>query len=148
VWHRFRLGRRPTRTTLSVKEEPKIGIGFDGSHNGYRYLGVQHERMIFLSDDGQDIRGEDILTGKKAHQAQAHFHLHPDVSYVLKTENEVELTTKSGLKLSFRVHGGRLYDASSIYAPHFGEKCASKKLILRADWRKKECTLRWAIKVI
>lgn len=148
VWKSFRLGRRPTIVKHKFKHDGKAGLKLSAEHNGYRHIGAKHVRKIFVSDDGKDVLGEDIIKSKKHHQVLAHFHLHPDVSYALKGDNEVEITTAKGKKLSFKVSGGRLHDAQSIYAPRFGEIHDSKQLIVRGKWGKNGCKIKWAIKTL
>lgn len=152
VWHTFRLGRRPRHVEAVLKEETGTGIGVDALHDGYRQFGIIHHRRIFMSDDGMDIRGEDSLTMKRAAKGDKnttiHFHLAPDVHVQRRSEKEIEIHTKGGQVLSFRVQGARLYDAQSVYAPTFGDKELSRQVILSTPVKGKETTVRWALKVI
>ena len=145
VWHTFRLGRRPRTVTCDLMEEKGTGVGFRASHDGYRHIGAEHIRRIFLSEDGVDLRGEDTVKSKKKHHVAAHFHLHPNVTCKLKNDTEAALITKSGLTFSFKVSGGRWHIAKSQYAPHFGERQQNIKLIATGKWAKGECVLKWAL---
>lgn len=148
VWSVFRIGRRPTEVTHTLKSEKNVGIGVDASHNGYRHLDTKINRKIFLSDDGMDVRGEDVIESKIQHKALAHFHLHPSIKCKILNHEEAELTTEKGVKFSFIVKGGRLYESQSDYAPQFGEKITGKQLVIKGNYRQNTCILKWAIKFI
>ena len=152
VWHVFRMGRRPRKVEAILKEETGTGIGVDASHDGYRRFGLTHHRRIFMSEDGQDIRGEDTLVAKRNQKgdksATIHFHLSTHVNVQQRSEKEIEIQTKDSGKLSFKVQGARLYDAQSVYAPQFGEKELSRQIILSVPVKGKETTVRWALKVL
>ena len=128
--------------------EKGTGIGLDASHDGYRHLGTIHNRRLFLSEDGNDLRGEDIIKSKKKRHITAHFHLHPDVTCKLKSDTEAILKTKSGLTFSFRVSGGRWHTVKSQYAPHFGERQQNLALIGTGKWANGECVLKWALQKV
>lgn len=152
VWHTFRLGRRPRHVEAVLKEESGTGIGVDASHDGYRQFGLTHYRRIFMSEDGLDIRGEDVLTAKKKMKgdktATIHFHLAPHVRVQQRNEKEITIQTQNNGTLSFKVQGARLYDAQSVYAPRFGEKELARQIVLSVPVKGKETTVRWAIKVL
>lgn len=147
VWASFRVGRRPQQVTHTIKKEENVGVGIDASHDGYRHLGVEVNRKIFISNDGKDIRGEDIAHSKKPHRMAIHFHLAPETTYKLLSHEEAEITTPQGQKLTFKVKGARLHDASSWYAPRFGQKILTKQLVLRGIWRHNTCHINWALKI-
>ena len=148
VWSAFRIGRRPENVSYILKSEKNVGIGVNASHDGYKHLKATHNRKIFLSEDGSDIRGEDIVQSKAHHKTVAHFHLHPDVKCKILNQEEAELTTAKGVKFSFKAKGGRLYDTQSEYAPQFGKKIIGKQLVIKGFYRQDVCTLKWAIKII
>jgi uncharacterized heparinase superfamily protein len=144
VWKTFRLGRRPQKITCEVKEAPQVGIGVEASHDGYKHINVSHERRIFLSEDGESIKGEDFISGKKKHKAEAFFHLHPDVKFHLISYTEVELTTKNKQRFSFKIKGGVFQEREGIYAPHFGQKEPIKTLFVKGKWDPRgQCVIKW-----
>jgi uncharacterized heparinase superfamily protein len=147
VWDTFRLGRRPRRIEFSLREEPNTGIGVEAWHDGYAHLGAKHTRRLFLSEDGLDLRGEDVIESRREQPVTVHFHLHPDVKYKLTGDHSAEITTARGSRLTFRVKGGRLYDLDSQYAPQFGELAATRQLVLRGSWEAGKCQMLWGIKI-
>lgn len=108
------------------------------AHDGYaaRY-GLVHERRLFLSTDGRDLRGEDTLTAGTEAQRRAFarmvaaapklgvafaalFHLHPDVEAKLALAGSaVSLRLPSGESWVFRQSGGTLELADSVYLDPF-----------------------------
>ena len=54
------------------------------SHNGYgQSFALTHSRQLFLAADGDDLRGEDSLTGPAGEGFAIRFHLHPTVQVSL-----------------------------------------------------------------
>ncbi|MAF31803.1 MAG: hypothetical protein CMF60_06315 [Magnetococcales bacterium] len=148
IWQTFRVGRRPQNVHFTFKEEEKVGTGVEVSHDGYAHLNASHSRKIFLSEDGNDIRGEDVIHCKKGFKTLAHFHLHPETKCKILNSEEAEITTAKGKRLAFKIAGGRLYDAGSEYAPHFGICETGKQLVIKGNYRQNICTIKWAIKIL
>lgn len=49
-------------------------------HDGYAAaFGITHRRAVFLDSGGDDVRGEDTVSGGHAEPFSIRFHLHPDV---------------------------------------------------------------------
>lgn len=49
-------------------------------HDGYAStFGISHRRAVFLDSGGDDVRGEDTLSGRHAQPFSIRFHLHPDI---------------------------------------------------------------------
>jgi uncharacterized heparinase superfamily protein len=145
VWGQFRMGRRPTRVEYQAKDKENQIVA---SHNGYRFLGVKHERRLTLSTDGLVLVGEEILAGKgkTPHRVKAYFHVHPDVKVRLKDEQHVLLTAKSGQKMEFAVKNGRIYANESAYAPQFGELQPAQQLVVQGTWRQ-GAHIEWIFRV-
>jgi uncharacterized heparinase superfamily protein len=145
IWGQFRMGRRPTRVEYQVKNDKNQIVA---RHNGYRFLGVGHERKLKLSADGLVLMGEETLIGKEksSHRVKAHFHIHPDVKVKLKDEQHVLLTAKSGKNMEFTVKNARIYANESAYSPQFGEKVSTQQLVVQGSWRK-GCHIEWILRV-
>lgn len=145
IFGHFGLARQP-KTTAEVMVEKAIGLGVEAAHDGYKHLGASHTRRIFMSEDGKDVRGEDVIKSKKAKNVAAHFHLHPSVSVHLKNEQTAELTTKEGQKFVFKLSGGRLYETESVYAACFGARQTTRQLVVKGKWQNGQVVLKWALK--
>lgn len=110
------LKRRPVDVNASRRE-------FDGnllieaSHDGYRKpFGLIHRRSIFLAADGEDLRGEDEISGPGGKSFAIRFHLYPRVQASLLSEGSgVLLKTAAGNGWRFRAEGGALSLEESIY---------------------------------
>ena len=148
VWNNFRLGRRPEKVTCMVKESPQVGIGVEAVHDGYRHIGVKHERRIFLSEDGSNILGEDFIVStknKQKHKVEALFHIHPDIKYHLISYTEAELVTKNKQTFTFKVEGGLFQEKEGFYAPFFGKKEPLKTLAVKGKWKNGQCVVKWGV---
>lgn len=150
VWGYARVGRRPRIVRATVREEADVGVGLDAAHDGYRHLGIIHNRRIFLNEAGDDIRGEDYLTTRTPTDSTvvAWFHLHPNMHYKIKNEFEAEITTPQKKQLRLKVSGGSLRDSESKYAPLYGEVTPAKAITVHGRWDTNKCIIRWAIKLI
>ncbi|MGC2199291.1 MAG: heparinase II/III family protein [Stellaceae bacterium] len=71
------LGRTPT-TVARERAEHEGQQWISATHDGYRErFGLIYARQLFLSADGEDLRGEDRLTGLPGAVFAVRFHLHP-----------------------------------------------------------------------
>jgi len=102
-----------------------------GSHDGYTAShGLFHERRLFMTPDGMELRGEDTLSAQSSRgQARfarvreagvvtwrARFHLHPEVEASLDLGGDaVSLSLRSGEVWVFRQSGGELTLEPSTY---------------------------------
>lgn len=72
VWSGFRVGRRAKTTTVKENE-----LMISAQHNGYRNLGISHERTLWCTELG--VRIQDQLHGyKEGFLVEGHLHFHPD----------------------------------------------------------------------
>lgn len=100
------------------------GTIFSGRHDGYlKPFGLVHERVLWLSPDGLNLRGEDGFVEDGGRQRQTgepefalHFHLHPSVKATLskdRTSAVLLLPDRSGWRFSAK--GARLALEDSVY---------------------------------
>src|SRR5579875_683255 len=69
----------PTEVT-AMRAEDAGAQWVAASHDGFKKtLGLTHARQLFLAADGEDLRGEDRLTGRAGQGFAIRFHLHPSV---------------------------------------------------------------------
>ncbi|WP_316014380.1 heparinase II/III family protein [Roseobacter sp. HKCCA0434] len=101
------------------------------SHDGWvASHGLTHERRLFMTPDGAELRGEDTLSAQSTRERArfarmregaaidwcARFHLHPDVEAELDPGGEaVRLSLRSGEVWIFRQSGGALSLEPSTY---------------------------------
>ena len=141
------IGRRPTHVDRRV-ESADGNHWVTASHDGYRSnFDVLHRRRIYVAADGNDIRGEDTLTGGSGDFA-VRFHLHPDVrASLVQNAAAVLLQTAAGSAWRMQANG-TLRLAESVY---FGDGSAprrSEQIVLTGTHGGGETVVKWAFRSI
>jgi uncharacterized heparinase superfamily protein len=110
------LGRRPERVEVQ-RQEASGAHWLEASHDGYmKPFGAIHRRRLYVSESGDDIRGEDAVEAETAQPYTVRFHLHPDVDASAQQDGEaVLLRLPSGSGWRLRADGARLTLEESIY---------------------------------
>jgi uncharacterized heparinase superfamily protein len=113
------LGRRPERVEVD-RQEANGAQWLEAAHDGYRRpFNTIHRRRLYLSESGDDLRGEDVLEmeGDAAPSPfTVRFHLHPSVvASAQQDEAGVLLRLPSGAGWRLRVKGARVAIEESIY---------------------------------
>ena len=117
------------------------------SHNGYATLGLVHRRRLFLTDSGENLRGEDTLTGTTPQRFAVRFHFHPDVQVSL-TESGRAALLRLGDGTGWRFHS----DAEAIAlddSVFFGSGAPRRSNVLVITGQtegKAEAVVRWAFR--
>jgi hypothetical protein len=94
VWSGFRVGRR---AVVSIQKENFNSI--TAEHNGYRNVGITHQRTIEKSSTGYKI-SDNILGPSKNRKIQGHLHFHPENSIVV-SEDLLQINNSVQLKFNF-----------------------------------------------
>ncbi len=118
------------------------------AHEGYlAALGLTHRRRLFLSREGQDLRGEDALLGPGGHEVVLRFHLHPKAAAALVQDGrEVLIRPSPGQGWRMRVSGGALSLEDSLYVPDGLTVRRSQQVVIRALTQDTGTTfLKWAL---
>ncbi|MGD0433824.1 MAG: heparinase II/III family protein [Acetobacteraceae bacterium] len=110
------LGRRPTNVTVQ-RQEANGAQWLEASHDGWRLpFGAVHRRRVYMSETGEDIRGEDVIEADSPQPFTLRFHLHPSVQASLQQDNAaVLMRLRSGGGWILRVDGAQLTLDESIY---------------------------------
>ena len=140
------LGRSPT----SVARERAEHDGqqwVSATHDGYRErFGLIYTRQLFLSADGEDLRGEDRLTGLPGATFAVRFHLHPSVQASLERDvSAVLLRPPSGIVWRLRAAGAEMSLGESVYLGS-GEARKTQQVVLSGTVPAGGATVRWAIR--
>jgi uncharacterized heparinase superfamily protein len=143
------LGRR-VRVVSVQRDEDNGAVWLNISHDGYEgAFGFTHRRRLFLDAEGEDLRGEDLLTGKgrdgHVPRFAIRFHLHPRVQVALNQQGGALLRLPSGLGWRFRAAGGTLELGDSIYLGKRGDMRRSQQLVLRGAAEVGETAIKWAL---
>ncbi|MDX5361387.1 MAG: heparinase II/III family protein [Alphaproteobacteria bacterium] len=122
-------------------------------HGGYADMGFLHERRLFLSDDGDDLRGEDRIepAGKgKPGRAEApwavRFHLHPGARASRLPNGTILIKTATGEGWTLRTGTGALDIEESAYLGSGGRPRRSEQIVLSGLTEGHEAVIKWAFK--
>ncbi|MFN8760046.1 MAG: heparinase II/III family protein [Tagaea sp.] len=141
----------------ATREEADGNIWLDASHDGYvGRIGFVHRRRLFLSGDGQDLRGEDSLLpveGKTPALPETRFdirfHLHPDIQVsIIQNGAAALLRTASGQAWRLQVAGARLDLNESVYFGRKGSARRCEQVVASAVSGSAGATVKWAFKRI
>lgn len=133
------LGRGVEEVVVS-RQESEEGGWLDLLHDGYvRRFGVRHRRRLFLSADGSDLRGEDVLepaagrrSGRSA-TADVRFHLGDGVEATPTADGQgALLKLADGRVWQFRARGGTLAVERSLWIDPAGAPRPTQQLVLSA----------------
>src|SRR5262249_46944435 len=86
-------------------------------HDGYHQkFGITHHRILSLSQDGEELRGCDMMAGAAGRNFSLRWHLHPLVQASLAQSGQAALLrTPSGTGWRLRIEHGELGLEPSIY---------------------------------
>lgn len=148
------LGRRPATVTCERLEQDG-SVLIEATHDGYlKPLGLIHRRRLYLSENGEDVRGEDTLespdgavTSSAGRPFVARFHLHPSVQASLIREGHaVLLRLPSGITWRLRASGGEVDLVESVYLGQGNEPRRSLQIAIAAVTGDGATTVKWALR--
>lgn len=110
------LGRRPEQVEVE-RQEAGGAHWLEATHDGWmKPFGALHRRRLYVSESGEDIRGEDAIEAPTAQSFTVRFHLHPTVKASLQQDGETALLRlPSGGGWRLRAEGARMSLEESIY---------------------------------
>jgi len=170
AWHAA-LRTTAAHSTLIVADKPSSELDADGhllkspraitreraeqdgsqwisaTHDGYQAeFGLSHQRQLFLAEDGEDLRGEDRLTGKPGQSFSIRFHLHPTVQASLTQDGTAALLRLgSGIGWRLRAQGAVLSLAESVYLGT-GEIRKTQQIVLAGHVGTQGATVKWGVR--
>lgn len=141
------LDRRP-RTVEGGRQDADGGVLVEGAHDGYAPgFGLVHRRRLFLSENGEDLRGEDVLEGDGERAFAVRFHLHPGVqASLLQGGTAALLRLPSGQGWRLRTAGGQLELADSVYLGTGSDPRKAVQLVIRGETEPGETRIKWAFR--
>jgi uncharacterized heparinase superfamily protein len=139
------LGRR-VETVEADRQEANGAQWLEASHDGWvRQFGLRHRRRLYLSESGDDLRGEDVLETERDVTIPGfvvRFHLHPGVVASLQQDElGVLLRLPSGVGWRLRVKQARVAIEESIFMGAEPRRSQQVALYAEAD----ATSLQWAI---
>jgi uncharacterized heparinase superfamily protein len=132
------------------RSESEDGVILDAGHDGYaKPFGLLHARRLFLTHNGQDLRGEDTLSPRdKAvpRRFAVRFHLHPTVKVAREPDGASALLTLPGGAIwRFRTDGV-LDIAEGVYLGTGDAIRKSHQLVISGVSGAEPVTVKWALK--
>ncbi len=158
------VGRSPA-VIASERAEHQGQQWISATHDGYRTrFGLVYTRQIFLAANGEDIRGEEQLTGRPGSAFAVRFHLHPAVQPALvKPGQDVRdsadvqdrsnagdeasalLRLPSGMVWRLRAVGADISLGESVYLGS-GEVRKTQQVVLSGAVAPGGTAVRWALR--
>lgn len=146
-----RLGRVPNHVTAR-RQEAEGHVWLDMSHDGYgKLFNIIHERRIYLSADGGDLRGEDLLSGPGVARHRGldfavRFHLHPGIpASLLGGGDSVVLRVGKTEAWRFTARGGSVALEESIYLGD-GEHRKTEQIVVTAHIGEGNPQVKWSFR--
>ncbi len=129
VWSGFRVARRAYPHDVRIHESEEAFF-LVASHDGYKRLKgkPEHTRTWKLSPNRLQIL--DRVSGHFS-DAQARFHIHPDVKVDASDDNSGVLVLATGQRISWRADGGTVVLENTTWHPEFGVSVPNKCIVLR-----------------
>ena len=146
IWPEGGLGRRPN-DVMCERAEDQGSQWVEASHDGYKAAyGLVHARQLFLSAEGDDLRGEDRLTGPAGQNFCLRFHVHPAVQVSLIQDGAAALLRlPSGIGWRLRAQGAVMSVAESVYLGGDALR-KSRQLVLDGHVGSGGAIVKWALK--
>jgi len=136
------LGRRPGRIEAQ-RQEANGAHWLEAHHDGYaKPFGAIHRRRLYMSESGDDIRGEDQVEASEKRPFAVRFHLHPLVRPTMQGE-VVLLRLPSGGNWQVRADGVPLALEESVYLGGNDVKRTEQIVLTSAADQPQQ--VRWAI---
>jgi uncharacterized heparinase superfamily protein len=147
------LGRGVTEVELN-RQELESGSRLDLSHDGYvRRRGYVHRRLVLMSGDGKEIRGEDMLTPAVRRRkpqrlpVQIRFHLAPGVEPTPTADGQgALLRIELGALWQFRAGAGKLTIEDSLWVDAGGRPHATQQLVVSHEALPGGSSIGWLLK--
>ena len=140
------LGRGPS-SIARERAEHEGQQWISATHDGYRErFGLTYARQLFLAADGEDLRGEERLTGRPGAAFAVRFHLHPSVQASLtQGEGAALFRLPSGMRWRLRAAGAEMSLGESIYLGS-GEARKTQQVVLSGTVGADGAAVRWALR--
>ncbi len=140
-----RIGVGPT-TVSCRRKEADGAIWLETGHDGYqRTLALQHLRNLYVTAEGDDIRGEDVLEGTGGREFAVRFHLHPDVHASQAEGGAVLLKLPGGSGWQFQGSGGAVALEESIYLGRPDNPRRSEQIVVSGALDGSGARIKWRL---
>lgn len=140
------LGVRRAQRTQSLRREIDKNTLVEATHDGYIDLfQLSHKRSLYLSSGGNELRGEDVLSGPGEKTATVRFHLHPSVhASLVQAGDSILLKFGKSTGWRFRASVSELGLEPSIHYDANGRR-QSQQIVLKTEHRGGETKIKWRL---
>jgi len=131
-----------------IRQDQDGNVLIEANQDGYEaQFRLNHTRRIFMGKTGDDIRGEDLLTGEEGRIYTVRFHLHPRIkASITQDKKKVMLILPSGSAWSFKSNGANMNLEDSIYLGQKGHMNKTLQIVVSGAISPKKTTLiKWAL---
>ena len=137
------IGERP-RSVAAERVEADGNIWIDARLTGYAGIPESiHQRRLYVTATGGDLRGEDTLSGCGNQPISVRFHLHPSVkASSVQDGGSVLLRLPSG-GWRFRATGGETSLQESVYLGVAGEAKRCEQIVVSAATQGGHAQIKW-----
>lgn len=147
------LGKGVTEVELN-RQELDQGSRLELAHDGYvRRMFYVHRRLLLVSGDGKEIRGEDMLTPAERRRkpskqpVQLRFHLAPGVEPTLTADSQgALLRIELGALWQFRTGSGVLSVEESLWVDPEGRPHPTRQLVVTSEALPGGSSIGWIFK--
>lgn len=141
------LGRKPARVVCE-RIESDGAILVEASHDGYqKTLGAIHRRRLYLSDNGEDLRGEELIDAPAGVSFAVRFHLDPAVqASIVQGGGAALLRLPGGAGWRLRAGSGTLELAESVYLGNGEEPRRTTQIVIAGETQDGLTTVKWALR--
>ncbi len=147
------LGKGVAEVELE-RHELDQGSRVEVAHDGYlRRLGFTHRRILMLTSEGRELRGEDVLLPDPKRRKindcplAIRFHLGTDVEPTLTADRQgALLRLPSGMLWQFRVGSGELSVEESLWVDGDGRPHPTQQLVVNATADSGGTSIGWLLK--
>ena len=135
----------PASVVLCNRREADGNIWIESSHDGYvGRFGLTHGRQLYLTIDGNDLRGLDTLTGEGGRAFAVRFHLHPEVrASMVQDGGAVLIRLPRGGGWRFNCSGGILALEESVYSGRAGATRRCAQIVLSGPLAGEGAVIKW-----
>ncbi|TCD06952.1 heparinase [Erythrobacteraceae bacterium CFH 75059] len=155
------LGKGVEQVAVSrgvLKQKGRGGVQIEASHDGYAArFGLLHHRVLVLSDDGTELRGEDVLVpatrrGKRGKIGFAiRFHLGPAIAATLSQDARgASLVSPDGALWQFRMGAAEeelaLHLEDSLWIDGGGRPRATQQIVVTGLTSRSGGAFPWLLK--
>lgn len=140
---------RGPETVTCERTDSEDGTLVEAAHDGYLApFGLRHHRALYVGPGGDDVRGEDRLSGTGGEYFAIRFHLHPAVKASALGDGSGALLRfgkRSKQTWRLRASAGDVKIEESVYLGRPGEHRRSEQIVIGGPLTGNGALVKWAL---